>query len=91
MTGQELKALRLKLGHSQGSLALALGVSTRTVLRWEEGAEVPHLVQLAMRSVPSRKSEREDFNFEGAVLTKPGESVIEQVYKHRAVKCRTGD
>ena len=58
MTGQELKALRLKLGHSQGSLALALGVSSRTVLRWEEGAEVPRLVHLALRSVPSRKSER---------------------------------
>ena len=64
MTGQELKALRLKLGHSQGSLALALsgfsrsGVSLRTVLRWEQCSEVPYLVELAMRSVPSRKSER---------------------------------
>lgn len=59
MTTTELKALRVKLGHSQASLAAVLGVSTRHYIRYETGhAEIPAMMLLALRVVPSRLSQR---------------------------------
>jgi len=37
----EFKRRRLAAGHSQASFARALGVSTRTVARWERGSTAP--------------------------------------------------
>lgn len=37
----QVPALRMELGLSQEALAQALGVSSRTVARWEEGAATP--------------------------------------------------
>lgn len=37
----QVAALRTRLGVSQEALAQALGVSSRTVARWEEGAATP--------------------------------------------------
>lgn len=49
MQGQ-VPALRAELGLSQEALAQALGVSSRTVARWEEGAATPSpLAQTRLR------------------------------------------
>ena len=56
MTGKELKAIRLKLKHSQATLAKAVGVSTRQVIRYEKGVtEIPQMLVMALRTVPSRR------------------------------------
>jgi DNA-binding transcriptional regulator YiaG len=41
MESGEIKALRLKLGHSQQEFANVLGVSFATVNRWENGKAKP--------------------------------------------------
>ena len=50
MTGQEFRALRKKIGASQAAIAVALGVSRRTIIRAEQGAPSRPLV-LALRSL----------------------------------------
>jgi putative transcriptional regulator len=37
MTPTEIKALRQKLGHTQQALADIIGVSVRTLQKWEQG------------------------------------------------------
>lgn len=39
MTPRELKALRAKMGWSQGRMAEELGISTSTVSHWEQGVQ----------------------------------------------------
>lgn len=52
MTKDEFKKLRERAGHTQPSLALAMGVHLRTVWRWELGETViPKVVELALRYV----------------------------------------
>lgn len=56
MKAAELKALRLKLKHSQQTLADALGLSARQIIRYEMNkAEIPQTVVMALRSVNTRK------------------------------------
>lgn len=46
MTAQQLdiRAIRQQLGLNQRDLAERLGVSKRTISRWETGSSQPHLV-----------------------------------------------
>ncbi len=37
MTGHELRAIRAELGFSQRDFARRIGVSPRTIARWEDG------------------------------------------------------
>lgn len=41
---QQVKAWRIRLKHTQLSLALALGVHPQTVSKWERGLKKPHPV-----------------------------------------------
>jgi len=61
MNAEELKKQRVKLGHTQSSLAALLGLSTRQIIRYEMGkAPIPEIVRLALRSVPSVRSARRE-------------------------------
>ena len=52
MTKDEFKRLRQSAGHTQASLAQAMGVHLRTVWRWELGETIiPKVVELALRYV----------------------------------------
>lgn len=52
MTKDEFKKLRESAGHTQASLASAMGVHLRTVWRWELGETIiPKVVELALRYV----------------------------------------
>lgn len=37
-----VKGLRMKLGVTARALSITLGVSVRTIMRWEAGASTPH-------------------------------------------------
>ena len=59
MTGKELRKWRELHLHSQQSLADALGVSWRTILRWEQNdTSIPKAVEMALRNelVQSREA-----------------------------------
>ncbi len=49
--GAELKVLRRSRRWTQGDLAVRLGVTRVTVARWEDQADLPLLVRLALSSV----------------------------------------
>ena len=52
VTKDEFKKLRETAGHTQTSLAVAMGVHLRTVWRWELGETIiPKVVELALRYV----------------------------------------
>jgi len=52
VTKDEFKKLREAAGHTQASLAGAMGVHLRTVWRWELGeTTIPKVVELALRYV----------------------------------------
>jgi len=52
VTKDEFKKLRETAGHTQASLAVAMGVHLRTVWRWELGETIiPKVVELALRYV----------------------------------------
>lgn len=58
MTAKQFKAWRMAHHHSQLSLATALGVNVRQVIRWEMGSSpISKPVELALNSVPARKPE----------------------------------
>lgn len=42
MTPEAVRRLRERAGHSQSEAALALGVTIRTLSRWETGAAAPN-------------------------------------------------
>ena len=46
MTGEEIKALRLRLGLTQAELGEAIGVFWNTVSRWEAGKMAPSTLAL---------------------------------------------
>lgn len=53
---KDLKAWRLKLGHSQATLGAALGLSMRQIIRYEKSkCPIPEMLWMALRTVPSRK------------------------------------
>jgi transcriptional regulator with XRE-family HTH domain len=61
VTKYEFKKLRESAGHTQASLAVAMGVHLRTVWRWELGETViPRVVELALRYVAQHAGKARD-------------------------------
>jgi DNA-binding XRE family transcriptional regulator len=61
VTKDEFKMLREATGHTQASLANAMGVHLRTVWRWELGETIiPKVVELALRYVAERSERARD-------------------------------
>ena len=57
MKGEEIKALRLRLGLTQTELAAEIGVHRVTVARWETGRKNPlPIVQRALADLDARRS-----------------------------------
>ena len=57
MKGEEIKALRLRLGLTQTELATEIGVHQVTVDRWETGGIAPlPIVQRALADLDARRS-----------------------------------
>jgi repressor LexA len=57
----ELKEARARLGLTQGQLALALGVSRLSVVRWEAGLHrIPFTVTLAVKYLERKLIENQD-------------------------------
>ncbi len=68
--GKRIKAAREKLHWSQAKLALAIGVNSLTVLRWEHGRAIPHYEnqQELIKRIGMRQ---EDFLIEEKQLASP--------------------
>lgn len=61
VTKEEFKKLRETAGHTQASLAKAMGVHLRTVWRWELGETIiPKVVELALRYVAEHSEKVRD-------------------------------
>jgi putative transcriptional regulator len=58
MTGEEIKALRLRLGLTQAELGEAIGVFWNTVSRWEAGKMEPSTLALRALAELDRKRSR---------------------------------
>ena len=58
MTGEEIKALRLRLGLTQAELGEAIGVFWNTVSRWEAGKMEPATLALRALAELDRKRSR---------------------------------
>ncbi len=58
MTGEEIKALRLRLGLTQTELGEAIGVYWGTVSRWEAGKMKPSTLALRALTELDRKRSR---------------------------------
>ena len=57
MKGEEIKALRLRLGLTQTELGAEIGVHQVTVARWETGGKTPlPIVQRALTDLDARRS-----------------------------------
>ena len=57
MKGEEIKALRLRLGLTQTELAAEIGVHRVTVANWETGGKKPlPIVQRALADLDARRS-----------------------------------
>ena len=57
MKGEEIKALRLRLGLTQTELATEIGVHQVSVARWETGSITPMpIVQQALADLDTRRS-----------------------------------
>jgi transcriptional regulator with XRE-family HTH domain len=64
MTRREFKLLRGLIGLSQGRLAKELGVTIRTITRWERGEfPIPRIAELALRNL-FRESRKETVPWE---------------------------
>lgn len=51
MNGQDVKALRDRLGMTQMEFAVALGVDTGSVSKWERGAPISRLAERVLREL----------------------------------------
>jgi DNA-binding XRE family transcriptional regulator len=61
VTKDEFKKLRETAGHTQASLAVAMGAHVRTVWRWELGETViPKVVELALRYIAEHAIKKQD-------------------------------
>ena len=57
MKGEEIKALRLRLGLTQTELAAEIGVHRVTVTKWETSGKTPlPIVQRALADLDARRS-----------------------------------
>ena len=57
MKGEEIKALRLRLGLTQTELAAEIGVHRVTVAKWETGGKTPlPIIQRALADLDTRRS-----------------------------------
>ena len=61
MTGAELTHARNRLGLTQSALAEHLGVTLRTVQRYERAPMIPRAVAWALLDIKQRNYERERF------------------------------
>ena len=74
VTKDEFKKLRQDAGHTQASLAKAMGVHLRTVWRWELGETIiPKVVELAIRYV----AEHTEANRDAVDLKEAGVAIAE--------------
>jgi DNA-binding transcriptional regulator YiaG len=56
MSGREFKRLRNSVGLSQGKVSKEIGVTVRTLTRWETGeTRIPKMAELALRYVIEQK------------------------------------
>ncbi len=59
MTIRKFKELRQDIGYSQAKLAKELGVTIRTVSRWEHGDfPIPKVAELALKMIVREASEK---------------------------------
>jgi len=59
VTKDKFKELRKRAGHTQASIAKAMGVHIRTVTRWEIGEwPVPRVVELALRYIGDKAKKK---------------------------------
>ncbi len=59
MTIRKFKELRQDIGYSQAKLAKELGVTIRTVSRWEHGDfPIPKVAELAIKTIVREASEK---------------------------------
>ena len=58
MTAAQLKTERERLGLTQAVLAERLGVTARTIQRWEAGYPIPTAITLAIRQLERRSGRR---------------------------------
>ncbi len=59
MTIRKFKELRQVIGYSQAKLAKEMGVTIRTVSRWEHGDfPVPKVAELALKTIVREASEK---------------------------------
>ena len=59
VTKDEFKKLRESIGYTQGKLSKEMGITIRTITRWESGeVEIPKVVELAFRSIIKREKAR---------------------------------
>ena len=59
MTIRKFRELRQDIGYSQAMLAKEMGVTIRTVSRWEHGDfPIPKVAELALKTIVREASER---------------------------------
>lgn len=59
MTADELRDRRIELGYKTEELASFLGYSASRWSRFENGATIPRVIEVAMEAVPPFEGERE--------------------------------
>jgi DNA-binding XRE family transcriptional regulator len=65
-TASYVKRARAKLKMTQAELAESLGIERRTVMRYEQGDDLPHYMRLAIRqlvAVRARKMMKKKFDY----------------------------
>ena len=57
VTKDEFKKLRESIGYTQAKLSEEMGITIRTITRWENGEiEIPKVVELALRSIVKKET-----------------------------------
>jgi len=59
MTSRKFKDLRRSIGYSQAKVAREMGITVRTITRWEQGEfPIPRMAELALRTVVSENKKK---------------------------------
>ena len=59
MTRRQFKELRLSIGCSQAKLAGEMGISVRTITRWEQADfRIPRIAELALKAVVTQAKKK---------------------------------